>query len=191
MLITLQHAVSRLGDLFTAGCVAAWIGVWLSYRIRPLVGLVFITTFAAAVLSCFAFKLLAGIYAPPLEEAGRIVMSQGAPSGHVVCAMVAYGGLALILMRLLKGPIAFLGAAGSFFAVVGVAMTRFTLRTHTLGDVLAGLALGLIFLLLFDMALRKWRRPENAHALPLLAGAALVAVLAVVSGLSLSSSHVL
>jgi hypothetical protein len=186
MLITLQHAVSRLGDLFTAGCVAAWVGAWLAYRIKPLAGLVFITTFAAAVLSCFALKLLAGIYAPPLEEAGRIVMSQGAPSGHVVCATVVYGGLMLILMRIVKGPTAALGVIGSFFAVIGVAVTRFTLRTHTLG-----FALGLIFLILFDMALRRWQRPEKVVALSLLAGTGLIAVLAVVSGLSLSSSHVL
>jgi membrane-associated phospholipid phosphatase len=191
MLITIQHAISRLGDLFPAGCVAVWLGVWLAYRVRPLAGLTFIVTFATAVISCFSLKLLSILYAPPLEEAGRVMMSQGAPSGHVVCATVVYGGLALILMRYLKGPITALGVIGSLFALIGVAVTRFTLRTHTMGDVFAGLALGLIFLLLFNMALRKWERPENASALPLLAGTALVAILAVVSGLSLSSSHVL
>ena len=66
----------------------------------------------------------------------------GFPSGHAFTATVVYGGLLAVSNRT-RDP----RAVGVVAAVVAVvSLTRVVLRVHYLGDVVAGVALGLCFL---------------------------------------------
>ncbi|MFC3127690.1 phosphatase PAP2 family protein [Pseudoroseomonas globiformis] len=61
------------------------------------------------------------------------------PSGHVASAAILYGGLAVLLLK--QRPVALALAMGIAIVMAG---TRLALQVHTVADVVAGAALGLV-----------------------------------------------
>ncbi|MDE1174028.1 MAG: phosphatase PAP2 family protein [Parvibaculaceae bacterium] len=118
-------------------------------------------------------------------------LSIGAPSGHASLSTIVYGGAAAILMRAAGR----LGAAGAFLLflilLIGIAVTRVTLGTHTPMDVITGIILGMIFVVPVSIAAAReaWDvRPLNAVIV--VAGMMAVAFLANVSGFRITSDIV-
>ena len=188
----LQLVATDLGDLFPATCVAVTVTGWCWARLGRLTAAVFATCFAGAVGASFILKLVAVALLPPLDEAGRLILSQGAPSGHATCAAVVYGGAMLIFARVFRGVGRALGLVYGLAVIAAVCVTRLSLHTHTVADVAAGLAVGFAFGALFDNALRVQRPTAPATgAVELLLVMIGMAGLAVVSGVRISSTQFL
>jgi membrane-associated phospholipid phosphatase len=189
--MSFQTTVTGLGDLFPAGCVAAAITAWCWVNLNRLLALVSAICFLGAVGVTAALKLVAAAYAPNLADAGFFVFSQGAPSGHAVCATAAYGCASILFLRAWNGATALTGFAYCMAVITAVCITRVTLHTHTAADVIAGMAVALCFALLFDRALQAQLRPPRASAAGLLATMIGTALLALASGIRISSAQFL
>ena len=184
----LQLVATDLGDLFPATCVAMAVTGWGWARLGRLTAAVFATTFTGAVGANVILKLAANTLLPPLHEAGRLILSQGAPSGHATDVAVVYGGAMLIFARVFRGVGRALGLFFGLAVIAAVCVTRLSLHAHTLGDVAAGFA----FAALFDKALRVQRPTAPATgAAELLLVMIIVAALAVASGVRISSTQFL
>jgi len=70
--------------------------------------------------------------------------AQASPSGHVAMSGAVYGTLALLLARPLPWPARGLVAAAAAALVGLIAVSRVVVRAHSVAEVLAGLALGLL-----------------------------------------------
>jgi membrane-associated phospholipid phosphatase len=187
-----QLAATGLGDLFPATCVAVAITGWCWVRLNRLIAAVFATCFVGAVGAAFILKLVSNAVSPPLDVAGIWALSQGAPSGHATCAAMVYGGLAILFARAFKGVWVGLGFLYSLAVIAIVCVTRLSLHTHTIPDVAAGLAVGFSFAVLFNRALRAQLRPTpSTAAAELLTVVMVVAVLALASGIRISSTQFL
>ena len=89
------------------------------------------------------------------------------PSGHATLSLVVYGFLAYLLLRKQKRAIK-IGAGIVLGALVGlVSLSRIYLGVHWFSDVLAGLALGLSWILLLSIAYSHHVHGESIRPLPL------------------------
>lgn len=188
----LQYAATSLGALFPAGAVAASIVGWSWLRLNRLLAVVFGLCFVGAVGAAVALKLAAAAYAPPLEAAGLFHLSQGAPSGHAVDVAVVYGGAAVLFARLGRGAARIAGLAWCAAVIAVVCVTRLTLHAHTAADVAAGLTVGFAFCALFARAAQVQARPGAVQPTGVLLAAMIaVALLALASGIRISSTQFL
>lgn len=188
----LQSTITSLGALFPAGCVAAGMAVWCWARLNRLLAAVLAVCFFGAVLTATGLKLLAVDYAPTLGDAGLWRLSQGAPSGHSACASLVYGCGAVLFWRVWRNNATALAGFVACLATIGaVCVTRFTLHHHTIADVAGGVGVGLSFVLLFERALRTQLRPTEAKPGGLIMIMAVIALLALASGVRISSTDFL
>lgn len=187
-----QVLVSGLGDAFVSSVLALTLAAWLWNRVGALMALVFAVCFCGVGGCAFGLKLIARDLCPPLTDAGAFDFSQGAPSGHAALAGVLFGCAAMVFLRpdprLKRGR---LGAGLCFLALAGVAVTRVTLHTHTIADVAAGLCLAAAGVVLFERALKVQMEGRRIPGGGLLLAIVLVAVLALASGVRLSSAEFL
>jgi membrane-associated phospholipid phosphatase len=84
------------------------------------------------------------------------------PSGHVLRAVIVYGLLAFVIVRLSPNPrVRVLAVAGAIAAVVLVSLDRLYLDVHWESDVIGGLLLGAIALVAGTVWLDRPRNPQN------------------------------
>ncbi len=103
--------------------------------------------------------------ARPMHDHGFIVEPGWSfPSGHAFGAMVFYGMLAYVLLRLTpRFHRAVIAGAVLMVGVIGV--SRILLQVHYLSDVMAGYAIGAAWLVLC-MGTSKWLRHQPGGATP-------------------------
>lgn len=157
-------AVTTLGDpVFLVGLVAA--AYWLVDDRESAARLVGYTLVAVAV----TISLKEGLALPRPPAATRAVVvdsgSRGFPSGHAIGATVVYGGVVLLFDRLRTRRAVWIAAA----LVALVSLSRVVIGVHYLGDVVAGVAVGVAVLGLL------WFVEESRSVYP-------IAALAVVPG---------
>lgn len=147
-LVVVFYVVTLLGSAkFLIGALSVAYWNW-SERRRELLALVGVAFVALTVT--LALKHGLGLPRPP-ESVRRYPVetsSVGFPSGHAIAATVAYGG-GLVALGRHDDPRALL-AVGT--VVLAVGLSRVVLGVHYLGDVLAGLAVGLAVLALLAPA---------------------------------------
>jgi undecaprenyl-diphosphatase len=80
------------------------------------------------------------------------------PSGHSQAAVVGYGVLLLLLLPALNHTWRRVAATIAVVMVVGIGFSRVALAAHFVSDVLAGFALGAVWLGLMTAVFRPWRR---------------------------------
>jgi glycerophosphoryl diester phosphodiesterase len=162
---TLVHGLSLLGDSRLILIIAVAL-FWFTSRHRPYQ--VLAASLAGAAIGS-VIKLLIGMPRPADPELllYTTTTSPSFPSGHVVLATCFWGILALY------GWIPRWLAAG---IVLIVAFTRVYLGAHFIGDVLAGAAIGLIWLVLFYRYIGPWLESVRLERL--------AAVVAIVLGAS-------
>ncbi|QJX47710.1 phosphatase PAP2 family protein [Hymenobacter taeanensis] len=85
---------------------------------------------------------------------------QSFPSGHAMIGLALYGCLAWLLWRHRRHPV---WAAALLAWALLIGLTRVYLHVHYATDVLAGFAIGLVWLILLRTALQLWWR-EKAEA---------------------------
>jgi membrane-associated phospholipid phosphatase len=139
----IEIAITNLGNLAVVAPVAVLVWVWLLWhrglgaaiRYQWPVATAFFVTVILKLVSREAGGSLVGT---PLE------LSHGAPSGHMAMSTVVYGGVAMMLLRRGPEPISLLTILLVAATLVGVAVTRVLLNTHTPADVAAGLLIGAV-----------------------------------------------
>jgi membrane-associated phospholipid phosphatase len=189
----MQKAITNLGDLASALPVAAVLLLWAWTSGRRAVATVAAAGVIATVILTAGLKVFSrDLFAEPHLSHG-LALSAGAPSGHAAIAAYVYGVAFLLFAGGRDGFWKVAGMALSLGAIVGVAVTRVTLETHTTGDVLAALLLA--GLLLAPLA---WlvRRSPAATGPTAAGGGALLAILAIaaiaeISGVRITSTEFL
>lgn len=178
-----------LGDLAVAAPAGLALSLWCAHRIDRATAGAYALSFLSAVVLTAALKVLSRDYGSPLELTGLFALSEGAPSGHAVLAVLVYGFAAWLFAARTGGAARWVGAAAALAALGVILVTRVTLRAHTAADVLAGLALATPFLLAVTQ-IAKVRAPQaRAAGWPLLGLLVLICGLALFSGLRLSSTR--
>jgi membrane-associated phospholipid phosphatase len=138
--------VTRLGDTvsLTGLCIA--VALWLLVLGKRWLALGWVAAVAGNALLNVTLK---GVFerVRPLHEGGPVTAHGWSfPSGHSSGAVVAYGMLAYVLMRLLPLrwhlPLALAAAAIAF----SIGCSRIFLQVHFASDVLAGFASGAVWL---------------------------------------------
>lgn len=162
-------ALTHLGDtaLFF---VALALCYWYGDRRR---GAYLLGTALGGLALIVALKGLFALPRPPLELQAATVEGYGFPSGHALGATVVWGLLALTLdvgTRRQRTAVAAL-------LVVVVSLSRVVIGVHYLGDVFAGVVVGLVYLGVATRAIRG--DPDRAFAL-----AGVVAVVAVATSVA-------
>lgn len=138
--VDLALFVSAFGDAAALTIVLACL-YWLGRRRETAL----VLGYAVAGVGCILLlKSLFGLPRPP--ESVRLVAVEGSadgfPSGHAFAATVVFGGLVVAYDRL-RDPRA-VAAAGT--AIAAVSLSRVVLGVHYLGDVVAGVVVGVAFL---------------------------------------------
>lgn len=137
----LETAITDFGNLAITGPVAAALLAWIAWRW----GLAAAWRFAWPVAFVFAATVVLKMVSRSIGSSvplGAFALSRGAPSGHMAMATIVFGGPTLMLLRRGLQPAALLIAMFTGAILVGIAVTRVTLHTHTPADVVAGLLLG-------------------------------------------------
>jgi undecaprenyl-diphosphatase len=182
-----ERLVTDLGDLLGVSVVAAVLTIWCWRQLDRLTAAVFILTYAADVVVTTGLKTIAAGMNPPPPELDPLGLSSGAPSGHVALTVVVYGSAALLFAHATRGWAAATGVIACVCVIAGVAVTRVTTGAHTIGDVLAGAAVGGAILALPVTVLRT-RPPQRAGSGHwLLAAMTLAAAVMLSSGLRMPS----
>jgi undecaprenyl-diphosphatase len=150
-------AVSHLGDLWSVA--AATVVVLAILLLRRQLLLAASWTIAMAGIVPINSGLKAWFQRPrPLHDHG-FIMEKGwsFPSGHAFGAIVFYGMLAYVLLRLLplRWHRAVIAAAVAMVTVIGV--SRILLQVHYFSDVMAGYASGLAWLVVCLGGAEWWR----------------------------------
>lgn len=85
------------------------------------------------------------------------------PSGHSQAAVVGYGVLLLLLLPVLDRTWRRVAVIVAVLMVIGIGFSRVALAAHFVSDVLAGFALGAVWLGLMTAVFRPWRRIEDVE----------------------------
>ena len=85
------------------------------------------------------------------------------PSGHSQAAVVGYGVLLLLLLPSLSHLWRRIAVAVAVVMVVGIGFSRVALAAHFVSDVLAGFALGAVWLGLMTAIFRPWRHIDEVR----------------------------
>jgi undecaprenyl-diphosphatase len=123
-----------------------------------------VLTIAVSSLLNSAVKDLVNRQRPLVDQ--PFVNEPGAsfPSGHSQAAVVGYGVLLLLLLPALNHTWRRVAGATAAVMIIGIGFSRVALAAHFVSDVLAGFALGAVWLGLTTAIFRPWRRIEEVRA---------------------------
>jgi membrane protein DedA with SNARE-associated domain/membrane-associated phospholipid phosphatase len=168
-------AITFLGDKKILLPAALLVGLWLIWRRNIRIGYIWLST---VVLGAGAGYLAKYVYFSPRPQGIlNVALDSSFPSGHASLSMIFYGFLAFLIASAVTPS-----RRGFIYSIAGiviglVSLSRLYLGAHWLTDVLAGIFLGLIFVLLG--VLFYVRRPMRSAQPGALAGISLSAVLVV------------
>ena len=134
--------VTDLGGV-TAVMVLLSLLYWTLDREQSALVVSYIVAGGALVL---LLKLGFAMPRPEVELVAREYDQYGFPSGHAFTATVVYGGLVHVFERY-RNPATMLAAA---VLVAAIALSRVVIGVHFLADVIAGVAIGVSFLVVMD-----------------------------------------
>jgi undecaprenyl-diphosphatase len=146
-LVDAARVFSPLGEavlLIGIGAIAALLLVNAGRRRSAL--FVTVAVVGGIVLDVFA-RTIIGHARPDLPFPYFVISRFGLPSGHALDATVGYGALLIVGWPMVPRVVRVVGLSFVAGLVVAVSASRVILLTHYLSDVLAGMALGLAWLL--------------------------------------------
>ena len=104
---------------------------------------------------------------PLLEPVGGLSF----PSGHALCSMTFFGLLIYFVIRhVKKAPLRHTLAILLGFTIFMIGLSRVYLRVHHASDVIAGFALGFIWLVLSIRIIRSIERQTQRKVVPVVGG---------------------
>ena len=151
-----SRAVTVFGDpRFLAG-VALGVGAVLIALRRPRAGLFVIgATVGGAVLDLVTRSAI-GEVRPDMPFPFSVSSQDGLPSGHALDVTVCVGAIVIVLFAGLPIVARIAAVVGAVVLVGVVAVSRVTLLTHYISDVVAGVALGLAWLFALAAIFTPW-----------------------------------
>lgn len=177
-------SISALGDWPVLLAVLATALGMLWWRGRTQETLYWLAAVVFGELAVLVFKAGLMVIRPTALYSGWEVFSF--PSSHATMSVIIYGYLAASSAREMPIRWRWLPLTVGGLLIGGIAFSRLYLGAHWLSDVLAGLALGVGWVALSRIALRRHRRkPGTAKGL----SAACLAVLVVVGMWHIERSH--
>jgi len=99
-----------------------------------------------------------------LRQHKLVVLSSLGPDGAPQAAVVGYGVLLLLLLPSLSKLWRRIAVAVAVVMVVGIGFSRVALAAHFVSDVVAGFALGAVWLGLMTAIFRPWRHIDDVRA---------------------------
>lgn len=143
--IAAASLVSRLTGEGLVGVVVGTAVAFVAMRRRRDAAVLIAGTLSAWALAS-ALKLAFGVTRPHAHKVFWVISGYGFPSAHVVVTLVTTGLLAWLLGRDVSraSRLAFYGAAAALTVLAGAA--RIVVDAHWLSDVVAGLAVGILWL---------------------------------------------
>ncbi|WP_167489849.1 phosphatase PAP2 family protein [Nocardia terpenica] len=148
-LTPIAKAVSDLGAISTMGVVALAACAWFAWRRRwPQLVLIAAAAGGAGAIGAF-LKVVVGRQRPPVADHLVVETSQSFPSGHTLGSTAIVGALtALVVLSLHRRAPKIAAALGAATFVLAVGASRLYLGVHWPTDVLAGMAIGTLWLTL-------------------------------------------
>jgi undecaprenyl-diphosphatase len=158
----LARAAARWASWLTGPGVPLWLGatvVWLGAgrRYREAAVVAGGTLGAWGLVSLL--KLVFAVRRPGAPSVDHAITGYGFPSAHTLVATVACGLLAWVLTRRRGGSARAAGYAAAFAAAAAAGASRVVLGVHWTSDVVAGLAMGILWLALVVAVAERWDRP--------------------------------
>jgi membrane-associated phospholipid phosphatase len=138
--------------------LAAIVAVVLYGRSRRREAAFLMTAVVGGMILNLVTRTIIGRVRPDLPIPGFVVSRDGLPSGHAMDATVCYGALLVVAWSALKGWQRVVATVGAFGLALAVSWSRVITLAHYFSDVVAGLALGLAWLLAMSAAFSLPRR---------------------------------
>lgn len=185
----MQALRTPLGDhlmLFVTGLGNAWVlysftlfsCLWLLWKRYWRAAIHWIITIVSVGLLTHAVKLYTMVERPPMIS--RDVLGYSFPSGHASLSVAAFGFLAVIFARELRGNWRWVPYSMAMLLVTAIGFSRLYLGAHWFSDVIGGWSLGAAWVALMGIAYRH----HTAYPVSLRVFAPLtLAILVMVTGL--------
>jgi len=157
----MARAITPFGDAFlVTGAVA--VGAWLLMRHHRRREATFLVAagIGGIVLNTIT-RVFIGHIRPDMPFPYSLITRFCLPSGHALDATVFYGALLIIVWPRLTSSQRVVASAATVALVVAVASSRVVLVTHFLSDVIAGVTLGIAWLMLIAAAFSLPSREEG------------------------------
>jgi undecaprenyl-diphosphatase len=148
-LIQLMLWISDAHETLKLLAIAALVALWRGWR-HDRAALRLLPVVPAGMLLNVGLKHLMQRPRPDLPEPLVHLVTYSFPSGHAVASTVFYGAMAALVFSHVRSPA--LRALAGVVAVVMVLLVTFSrvyLGAHYLSDVIAGVAVGIVCLILF------------------------------------------
>ena len=161
--VGVMRTFSDSGSSLAWQIVTVIVALVLLVRRRWRLAAFVVVTIAASSLLNSAVKATVNRDRPAVDQ--PFVNEPGAsfPSGHSQAAIVGYGVLLLILLPALSRGWRRAAVVLAVLMVVGIGFSRVALAAHFVSDVLAGFALGAVWLGLMTAIFRPWRNIEEVR----------------------------
>ena len=161
--VAVMRTFSDSGSSLAWQIVTVIVALVLLVRRRWRLAAFVVVTIAASSLLNSAVKATVNRDRPAVDQ--PFVNEPGAsfPSGHSQAAIVGYGVLLLILLPALSRGWRRAAVVLAVLMVVGIGFSRVALAAHFVSDVLAGFALGAVWLGLMTAIFRPWRNIEEVR----------------------------
>lgn len=157
-LVSLLKGISTVFDPITFRVVTTVLAVLLFWRHRPRLAIWTLITIWGAALFGVLLKVAVGRARPDLVDAVATAPGRSFPSGHALTSMVGSAVLLLLVMPLLRRRWRPVAIAVAILIPLVVAFARVGLGVHYLSDVVAGMLLGLGWVVVTAAAFEAWRR---------------------------------
>ena len=171
-MVNLLKGVTDFGGRTVLTLVLLVGATYLLIRRQPRLAVYVAATAGGAFVLDPVVKLLVERIRPVVEVPVAAAPGPSFPSGHALGSLVSYGVLLLVFLPTLRRR----WRAGAFAVVavlvVLIGFSRVALGVHYLTDVVAGWALGIVWLTVTAVAFRTWRRETGRSAPPLADGLA-------------------
>jgi membrane-associated phospholipid phosphatase len=144
--VELFKVLTHLGDSVTLTVLCLCVTLALILMRRPGLAVGWVVAVAGNGILNNTLKLTIGRMRPLLTDGGSVTNGFSFPSGHSSGAVVSYGMLAYLALRLLPARWHLQATMVSVAVAVTVGASRLFLRVHFGSDVVAGFALGATWL---------------------------------------------
>lgn len=139
--------------VFRVLAMVAVVAAVLRRRLRPALFLL-LTVELSGLLTAVA---KASVDRPRPVTALATASSSSFPSGHALGVTVAVGALLVLTLPVLRGSARVAAVGGGALVVAAVGIARVALGVHHPSDVLAGWALGWVYLTAWVLLLKPWQ----------------------------------
>ncbi len=152
--LDVSGAITFLGNAPTVIGITGLVGAYLVFSRKRVYALGLATTLLGAVASTYVLKEIVARPRPSALVTSIVETGFSFPSWHAVASVALYGFLAYVLARFYPNHRKAIFVAASVI-IVSIGMSRLYLGVHFPSDVLAGYALGGLWLTLGIRIVRK------------------------------------